>query len=302
MRATNKKNFILWLCSHKESPLGFSDNLLYSYLAWRPGGSLRQMAEATGLDRSKSVAPAVNRLQELGLVSTNGYEALPPPEGWFIPRRSVDADWRKQFLYFPIAIRQSELTARQNALFAAIKWQPAKKLSWYAACLKLNRSGAYKTAGELRRKQFVAADSLTIPTTARDIWKDRENRTFVTDSLKAQFPAAYEPQIAWEVSDLWRKVEEGSEKLLRCTSWYNRKYVFGYWERVTRLLHAPEQLEAFIFEFDKVLDYVLAHAKTGGFLTSTTSIVCEQINRMWHRRIGGSHFFWSFEPTTLGKI
>ncbi len=261
MIATNKKNFILWLCSHQESPLTFSDNLLYSYLAWRPGGSLRQIAQATGLDRSKSVAPAVNRLQDFGLVSENDYEALPPPAGWFIPRRYTDADWRKQFRYFPIAIRQTELTARQNALYAAIKWKPAKKLSWYAACLKLNRSGAYKTAGELRRKQFVAADSLTVQPTAKDIWQDREDATFVTDALKAKFPPGYEPLIAWEVSDLWRKVEEGSEKLLERTNWYNRKYVQGYWERVTKMLLTPEQIEAFIWEFGKLLDYVLVRGK-----------------------------------------
>lgn len=302
MRATSKKNFILWLCSNKESPLEFSDNLLYSYFAWRPGGSLRQIAEATGLDRSKSVAPSINRLRELGLVSETGFEALSPPENWFIPRRSTDADWRKQFCYFPIAIRQTELTARQNALYAAIKWRPSKKLSWYAACLKLHRSGTYKTLSELRRKQFIAADSLTVQPTVKDIWQDIEDSTFVTDALKARFPRGYEPLIAWETADLWQKVEEGSEKLLKRTSWYNRKYVLGYWERVTKMLPAPEQLDAFIWEFDKLIDYVAARAKTGGFLTSTTSIVCEQIIRMWHQKLPGSRLYWSFEPTTLGKF
>jgi hypothetical protein len=159
MPTINKKNFILWLCSRKESPLRFSENLLYSYLTWRPGGSLRQMAAATGLDRCKSVAPAIARLREVGLVAESEHSPLPPPEGWFIPRRSTDTDWRKQFLYCPISIGQKDLTAKQNALLAAIKWRPLKRLSWYATCLKLNRSGVYSTLAELRKQKFVSVDS-----------------------------------------------------------------------------------------------------------------------------------------------
>jgi hypothetical protein len=298
MPKLNKKNFILWLCSRKESPLKFSENLLYSYLAWRPGGSLRQMAAATGLDRCKSVA----RLRKLGLMAETEYAALMPPEGWFIPRKSNDSDWRKQILYCPISIRQSELTAKQNALFAAIKWRPLKRLSWYATCLKLNRSGMYKTLNELRRKKFVAPDCLAVRTDAKDIWKDIDNSTFVTDALKSKFPPGYEPVIAWELADLWRKVDHGSEQLLTRTKWYNRKYVSGYWDRVVKMLPRPEHLDVFIWEFAKLVDYVVANAKTGGFLTSTTSIACEQIIRTWHQTIPGSRFLWNFEPTTLGKV
>lgn len=298
----NKKNFILWLCSHKDAPLGFSENLIYSYLAWKPGGSLRQIAAATGMDRCKSVGPAIARLRTLGLLAEADFTPMAPPEGWFLPRKSTDANWRKQFLYFPISIRQTELTAKQNALFAAIKWRPLKRLSWYATCLKMNRSGAYSTLAELRKRKFISLENLSVRIDARDIWQDIENATFVTETLKSRFPAQYEPVIAWEVSDLWRKVHAGSDQLLSRTAWYNRKYLVGYWQRVVDSLPRPEQLEVFIWEFSKLLDYVLANAKTGGYLTSTTSIVCDQIVRMWHERSPGQMFHWTFEPTTLGKL
>jgi hypothetical protein len=301
MPKINKKNFILWLCSRKDSPLRFSDNLLYSYLAWRPGGSLRQIAADTGLDRCKSVAPAITRLREVGLVAENEHSSLPPPEGWFMPRKSTDTDWRKQFLYFPIAIRQNELTAKQNALFAAIKWRPLKRLSWYAACLKLNRSGVYSTLAELRKRKFVSVDGLAVRPDAKDIWKDIDNATFVTEALKSRFPSQYEPVIAWVLSELWCKVDEGSEYLLNHKKWYNRKYVSGYWQRVAEMLPRPEQLEVFIWEFANLLGYVLTNAKSGGYLTTTTQIVCEQIVRMWQQKPPGSIFMWSFQPTTFLK-
>ncbi len=259
------------------------------------------MAAATGLDRCKSVAPAIGRLRELGLLAETEYAALPPPEGWFIPRKSNDSEWRKQILYFPISIRQSELTAKQNALFAAIKWRPLKRLSWYATCLKLNRSGVYSTLAALRQQKFVSIDSLAVRPDAKDIWQDIDNATFVTDTIKSRFPSDYEPVVAWELADLWRKVDEGSQHLLDRTKWYNRKYVGGYWQRVAAALPRPEHLEVFIWEFAKLLDYVLANAKTGGYLTTTTQIACEQIVRMWHQNIPGSRFLWSFEPTTLLK-
>ena len=138
------------------------------YLAWKPGGSLRQIADATGLDRCKSVAPAITQLRELKLLAETEDAPQPPPEGWFMPRKATDTDWRKQILYLPISIRQKELTAKQNALFAAIKWRPLKRLSWYATCLKLNRSGIYSTLAELRKQKFVSVDSLAVRPDAKD--------------------------------------------------------------------------------------------------------------------------------------
>lgn len=298
----NKKNVILWQCSHKDAPLGFAENLIYSYLAWKPGVSLRQIAAATGLDRCKSVAPAISRLRELRIVSGEAYTSLAPPEGWFLRRKSTDTDWRKQFLYFPISIRQTELTAKQNALFAAIKWRPLKQPSWYATCLKMNRSGIYSTLSELRRKKFIALDTLSVRSDAKDIWKDMEHATFVTEEMKARFPATYATVVAWDIYDIWRKLNERSEEMLLRSKLYNRKFLAGYWKRVMELLPRPEQLEVFIWEFGRLVDYVLANGKTGGYLISTTTIVCQQIKTMWANRPLGTMFLWKFEPSTLGKV
>ena len=143
---------------------------------------------------------------------------------------------------------------------------------------------------------------LSVRSDAKDIWQDIDHANFVTEELKARFPEFYETVVAWDRHDIWVKLNDRSEELLVRSQFYNRKFIAEYWTRVMEMLPRPEQLEVFIWEFGRLSDYVLANGKTGGYLISTTRIVCEQIVRMWNDRPLGTMFRWSFEPTTLGKV
>ena len=105
------------------SQLGFSERLIYSVLVWRGERKTTKawLARFTGMCRSKTIPPAIRKLEQHGLIhyesgSFNANEPSGNTAKWFVPSRVETAKWQQRLAYVWVGIPapKSEISLRQS--------------------------------------------------------------------------------------------------------------------------------------------------------------------------------------------
>jgi hypothetical protein len=192
MEAAMSSRYIRLFSPADSCPLLFTDRVLYSFLAFRPGSIPSIIGRVTGFDR-KTVHTSLRHLASVGLVHQKKkiWYANQPPEnaqGWFLyPARLQHLPhWQKRLGYEKVLLPTADapLTLRDAAVYSMLrKTTKVKEISRF---LGLNRNTVRATIKELKGRQIPnayfqrAGKHVTKPKATIDLPDD-----YITRNLKA---------------------------------------------------------------------------------------------------------------------
>ena len=121
------KRRLFLLTPTRDSGLGFAERLAYSYVVSRTsvgiGSSEREIADATHLDRFRTIRTVMPTLVAMNLVASEsmGSRAIEPTgeiAGWFSVKNAKAEKWWDRYAYFPLYLQSSAaaISPRTNAL------------------------------------------------------------------------------------------------------------------------------------------------------------------------------------------
>jgi hypothetical protein len=189
------KRVIKCLLLRKTIALGFGDRLAYSWLVYRArygrGASRYQLANATGLHRTKTIPRLITRLLDLGLVEWRGRRvfAKEPAPGQFVftcdPRSQSDP-WYKRLAYFCLLSPSAScpLTLKQVAVLCLLlspnmrdALSVAPRLKHVAALLRISEKTVRTALRKLEEVGFLKDGQLLRPRPEMLAWwQDRPER------------------------------------------------------------------------------------------------------------------------------
>jgi DNA-binding MarR family transcriptional regulator len=150
------------------NPLSFNEQLVYSCLVRHgKGATQKQLARATGLERSTCVRSALRVLHGHGLAAKRGrrWHACEPPgeaAGWFACRSDVppDAPWPRRFAYWWLGLRSRTcpLTLKQLAVYFKHVNLGRCSVKGLAGSLGLDRNTVRTAVARLRELGLLGQD------------------------------------------------------------------------------------------------------------------------------------------------
>jgi hypothetical protein len=283
-----KAKQLFFLAGTKDCPLSFSDRLVWSFLVYRLGQAkgdaikgavrLNQIERGTGLD-DRIIRTSLAELVKLGLAqwterdtravqrygkSHNRIDgkvvAIEGDSSQWLHRRkdvkSVTYPWWKSAVYFPISLpKKGTLTARQNALYWAIKFRPRQKQTYYAAWLGVSRRTVQQNVNDLRDLKLLVPDSLTVSRQPPDLWVSNVVKLKPTKKWKLSKTFSFTDEDNYSfyksAADICEILDHRADQMV--AAGYSTKDVFDIWHYAFDLLKSKCgtlcSLEHFIREF-----------------------------------------------------
>jgi hypothetical protein len=169
----------------KANPLTFFQLVVYSHLVYRAGykkgATATGLSRATGLDRQKTVPPALEVLRGHGLAEKRGtrWHALEPAGEacrWFAPRKDAPADaaWHGRFSYWWLArgTATCPLTPMQLAVYCKMGSIPKARRTQALVCTLLNMDAKTVRTAVARLREIELMNPvklLVLPPTGRQM-------------------------------------------------------------------------------------------------------------------------------------
>ena len=238
----DKKFFPLVLATG-QCGLTFEERMTWSYILYRTvkgGTTLREIARATGLDRSRILPKAKVSLIDLRLVSLDGDKLIalePGPEHqvWFSWRQNSHP-WHRRLRVFPVCHSPKGWTAKQTAIYFCLltsnvqsgrKINRHQKKTGIGAMLQVSHDTVQRAFRKFEQMKLVEYDYLLCPPDeVLDLFPDRP------DQAQRQWLASI--ACGWGFGTLEhgatmaRWLDQASDRMLAAE--YTKEEVLRYWD------------------------------------------------------------------------